>query len=96
MFGGFSVLALSYALTEFSIDSTEEREGFRQDPSTLVRHSKELERKLNRLFHALYHGSEAQKQAIQFLHETMKQKIRDPELLKGDTGKLSRVDYGSH
>jgi hypothetical protein len=96
MFGGDSVLALSYTMTDFSIDSTEERERFRQDPSTLVRHSKELERKLNRLFHALYHGSEAQKQAIKFLHETMKQKIQDPELLKCNTGKLSRVDCGSH
>ncbi|KEF54579.1 uncharacterized protein A1O9_09021 [Exophiala aquamarina CBS 119918] len=63
--------------------SPEQRDQFKRDPAKLVNHAKEIERKLNSLFPALFHGSDAQKKAIAFFHDQMKKKIHDPELLKG-------------
>lgn len=73
---------LKHTLTKSGIDSAEEQQRFKDDPSKMLQHAKEIENKLNRGFHGFYHGSEAQRQTISFLHRTMKQKIRDPELLK--------------
>jgi hypothetical protein len=70
------------------LDSEEKREKFHTDPITLINHSKVVEKKLNALFKGFYHGSQAQMGMMEFLHQGMVKKFRDPALLEGENNSV--------
>ncbi|EGU82080.1 hypothetical protein FOXB_07403 [Fusarium oxysporum f. sp. conglutinans Fo5176] len=71
---------------EFSPEYTpEDKEKFRKNPAALQAHGKAIERRLNGLFPNFYGGSGHQRNAIKFLYDQMKIKIKDPKLLQGFT-----------
>jgi len=68
--------------------SQEEKDAFRNDPSTLVHHAKDIEDQLNGLWGAFYAGSEAQKAGQETFRARMAEFIKDERLLKGFTPKF--------
>lgn len=66
----------------------EERKIFRNDPSALVAHAKDVEDQVNGLWGAFYSGTETQKMAQDIYGKRMAEHIKDERLLKGFTPKF--------
>ena len=63
--------------------SEEERNRFRADPGELVKHSKEIENKINDLWAVFYKDSPEQAEGQKMLKARMAELIKDKRLLKG-------------
>ncbi|KAB8295057.1 hypothetical protein EYC80_006997 [Monilinia laxa] len=67
----------------------EERETFRNDVASLVKHAKHLETEINSLWDVFFKDSPAQEQAKKIFGARMEEFIKDKRLLKGLTPKFS-------
>jgi len=65
--------------------SQEERDGFRNDPKSLVAHAKDIENQVNGLWGAFYEGTETQNAVKEMFKARMAEFIKDERLLKGFT-----------